>query len=171
MVEGEDCVVFLYFDEESERVVGTTKINRYLEREDIELKIGEEVELMVVYRFDLGYNAIINGKYSGVLYESDVFQKLKRGQKIKGYIKKIRADQKIDLTLAAPGYKKVDGLSQQILDKLELQDGFLPIHSKTPPETISSVFKVSKKAYKMAIGSLYKQRLITIDEDGIRLIK
>jgi len=134
-----------------------------------EFQVGQRVALRIGRQTEMGYKAIINTTHEGILYKNEVFQPLKRGQEIDGFIKKLRPDNKIDLCLHEPGYKKVNTLSEKILTKLEAKGGFIAVTDKTPPETISAIFGLSKKTYKKIIGGLYKNRRITIEKDGIRL--
>jgi hypothetical protein len=127
--------------------------------------------MMVVYRrTDIGYVVIINGKHTGVLHFSDIFQTIRAGDKLKGYIKKVYDDNRIDVALGNRGYGRVEGESDKILRMLKEAGGFLPYHDKSNPEEIYEVFGMSKKAFKMAVGKLYKDKLIRIAEDGLRLI-
>jgi len=167
---GRSYIVRVYFDEQSSRIAATTKLDRFLNRTPAEYDVGEEVDLLVTRKTDLGYNAIINSAHWGVLYENEVFQRLDVGQRIQGYIRKVRDDGKVDLSLAKPGYAKVDGMAGEIFDILKQQGGFLSVTSKSSPETIRELFGMSKKNFKMALGSLYKKRLISIDPDGIRKV-
>ena len=170
MEEGKYYLVHAYFDEKSNRIAASSKIdkfpggdiNKYVEEQMVNLIIGTET--------DLGYKAIVNGADWGVLYRNEVFQKLKYGQQITGYIKKVREDGKIDLCLDKPGPQKIDSVSQAILDKLKENDGYLPLTDKTSPEIISKMFGVSKKSYKKAIGALYKRKHIILEKEGIKLI-
>ena len=130
---------------------------------------GQEVDLIICDKTDLGYKAIVNNSHWGMVYKNEVFQKLGMGQQLKGYIKKIREDNKIDLSLQQSGYQRVDDISQTILDKLKDFGGRIAVTDKSPPEDIYSLFGVSKKTFKKAIGALYKKRLITIDTNGIKL--
>jgi len=130
---------------------------------------GQSVELLIGDRTDLGYKAMIDNLKGGMIYKNEVFQPLRKGQYIKGYIKKLREDGKIDLCLQKPGYEKVDQLCEKIIDKLRLSDGFLAISDQSPPEIIYGLFGVSKKTYKKAIGALYRKRLIIIGDKGIKL--
>lgn len=132
-----------------------------------EYKIGQEVELIVKAETDLGYKAIVNGKHWGVLYWNEVFKELFRNDTLKGYIKKIREDGKIDLTLYPTGISGREDLSNFIMKRLEDNDGFLSVTDKTPADEIYDLFGVSKKKFKIALGGLYKKRLISIDEEGI----
>ena len=171
MTVGRSCIVYIYVDALTDRVVASTKAERFLNRETPEFKTGEEVDLLILKKTSLGYKAIINNTFSGVLYENEIFEPIKVGQQIKGYIKKIREDGKIDLSLQKSGFALVDDLAEKILEKLQDEDGYLNITDKSSPEDISSMFGVSKKAFKKAVGLLYKERTITIEEDGIKIIE
>ena len=141
------------------------------DKQPIGFQEGQSVELVIGDRSDLGYKAMINNSQRGMLYHNEVFQLLRKGQHIKGFIKKLRDDGKIDLCLQKPGHEKVDEVSEKIIDKLKESGGFVSITDKSPPEIIYSLFGVSKKTYKKAIGSLYKKRFIIIENEGIKLIK
>jgi len=132
---------------------------------------GQRVSLLIDEETDIGFKAIINESNEGIIYKNEIFQPLSKGQIIEGYIKKIRDDKKIDLCLYKPGYKKVDSLTERIIEALKAHKGFLPVTDKSPPEAISGLFGVSKKTYKMIVGRLYKNRVISIEDDGIRLIE
>jgi uncharacterized protein len=170
MEQDKSYLVRVYVDHTTGRIVASSKINKYLNKEEIDFFEGNEVDLIISNKTDLGYNAIINGKHLGVLYFNEVFKPIKTGDKIKGFIKKIRDDKKIDLSLEKQGYDKVDPVSLEILEKLKANNNFLPYSDKTDPELIKTELGISKKTYKKAIGLLYKNKLITIEEDGIRLI-
>jgi predicted RNA-binding protein (virulence factor B family) len=135
----------------------------------VEFQEGQGVELLICDRTDMGYKAIINNSREGLLYKNEVFQTLKKGQHIPGFIKKVRDDGKVDLCLQKPGTEKVDDISRKILDRLKVQGGFIAVDDKSPPEVIYRLFGASKKTYKKAIGALYKKRLILIESAGIRL--
>jgi hypothetical protein len=126
---------------------------------------------MVYQQTDLGWKAIINQQYAGVLYKNEVFQKLENGQKIKGFIKQIREDDKIDLLLQKPGFEKIDDFAVKLHELLKEAGGFLPVTDKSPADEIYQNFGISKKTYKKAVGDLYKKRIITLEENGIRLVK
>ena len=130
---------------------------------------GQKVALLISARKKMGFIAVINGTHKGILYENEVFQPLKIGQEIDGFIKKVRDDKKIDLCLQKPGYKTIDALSRKIMDELQQQGGFIAVTDKSRPEVIADIFGVSKKSFKKAIGNLYKKRLITFEKNGIRL--
>ncbi len=170
MEKGKSYVVRVYVDKKSNRIAATTRLDRYLDNEPGNFHADQEVELLICNQTDIGYKAIINGTHWGVLYSNEVFQPLKSGQKIKGYIKKVRDDNKIDISLHKTGYEKVDDVTETILAVLKKKGGFLPVTDKSSPETIYKLFGVSKKTYKKAIGAIYKKKLITIENDGIKLI-
>jgi predicted RNA-binding protein (virulence factor B family) len=170
MIEGRSYLVYIYVDAESRRIVASAKLNKFLDKTLPEYVVGQEVELVVESETDLGYKAIVNNLHWGILYENEVFEQLAKGLKLKGYIKKIRTDNKIDLSLQPIGYEKVDPITQMILDELKKAGGFIAVSDKSEAELVYQVFGVSKKSFKQAIGALYKKRLITISTDGIRLI-
>ena len=166
---GKSYIVKIYVDKQTNRIAATTRLDRYLDNEPGNFHAGQEVKLLICNQTDIGYKAIINGTHWGVLYSNEVFQPLKSGQKTKGYIKKVREDNKIDLSLHKPGYERVDDITDTIINVLKEQGGFISVTDKSSPETINKLFGVSKKTYKKAIGAIYRKRLITIESDGIRL--
>ncbi len=169
MIEGRSYLVYIYVDEETKRIVASAKLNKFVDKSLPEYSVGQEVELVIESETDLGYKAIINNRHWGILYENEVFEQLAKGLKIKGFIKKIRTDNKIDLALHPLGYEKVDPLTQMILDELIKEGGFIPVSDKSDAEEVYRVFGISKKSFKQALGALYKRRLITLSPDGIRL--
>ncbi len=130
---------------------------------------GQKVALLISARTRMGFIAVINGTRKGILYKNEVFQPLKIGQEIDGFIRKVRDDKKIDLCLQKPGYNAIDAMSRKIMDKLRQQGGFIAVTDKSRPKVVADLFGVSKKTYKKAIGNLYKKRLITLEKNGIRL--
>lgn len=164
-------IVRVYLDEKTDRIVGSTKLDRFLNLEPCTYAPSDTVDLLISQKTDLGYKAIVNDAYWGVLYNNEVFQTLDVGQRLQGYIKKVREDGKIDISLELPGYDKIDGIAKMILRMLGEQDGFIAVTAKSSPEMVYDLFGVSKKNCKKALGSLYKERLISIDSDGIRLVK
>jgi len=170
MEKDKSYIVRIYVDKQSNRIAATTRLDRYLDNTPGNFHAAQKVELLICNQTDIGYKAIINGTHWGVLYSNEVFQPLKSGQKIKGYIKKVREDNKIDLSLHKPGYERVDDITDTILNVLKEQGGFISVTDKSSPETINKLFGVSKKTYKKAIGAIYRKRLITMESDGIRLI-
>ncbi|AVF95148.1 GntR family transcriptional regulator [Vibrio diabolicus] len=166
---GQTILVYVYTDKASGRIVGTTKFNKWLDKTPANYEVNEQVDLIIAERSQLGYKAIVNGKHWGMIFPSDVFGKLYIGKKLKGFIKQIREDGKIDLSLQKVGVAKMDDLSSKILDLLEKKGGFLPLNDKSSPEAIFDAFRTSKGTYKKTIGGLYKQGKIVIEKDGIRL--
>ena len=171
MEEGKSYVVFVFLDEKTNRITASAKLDKFLGLQPPDYKEGEEVDLIIYERTDLGYKAVVNLYHEGMVYENEVFQTLYLGQQLKGYIKKIREDLKIDLSLQRPGYQAVDDLSQSILEIIKEHGGRIAVTDKSQPEEIYSLFGVSKKTFKKVIGALYKKRLITIDPSGIELAK
>lgn len=169
MEVGYTYVVYIYVDEMSGRIAGSAKVENFLDKTPPEFKEGQEVDLIIYMQTDIGYKAVINNTHTGVLFDSDVFRTLHRGEHTKGYIKKIREDLKIDLLLNKPGYEKVDEISKKILDKLKEEKGFIALSDKSPADDIYDMFGISKKNFKKAIGALYKARTITLEENGIKL--
>ncbi len=170
MREGEHYVVFLYVDEESGRLAASNKVERYLDKGPVELSVGERVELLVWMETDLGYNTIINNRYKGLLYQNEVYKNIKVGDYLEGYIKNVREDDKIDVSLQRQGFANIDASAQAVLDKLQQGDGFLKLSDNSAPEEIMRVMEMSKKTFKKAIGTLYKQQRIKLTEDGIQLV-
>ncbi len=166
---GKSYLLKLFLDAQN-RLLATTKIEKFIAEEGFYFKAGQKVSLLIADKTDLGIKAIINNTHWGMLYENELFQPVQKGQKLDGFIRQIRADGKIDLTLHQPGYGKVDELTDKIITKLKDNQGFLPLSDKSPPEAIYNAFGVSKKVFKQAIGALYKQKLVVIEKDGIRLV-
>ena len=169
MEVGRSYLVKIFLDYQN-RIAATTKIDRFISDESVDFEAGQKVSLIIAEQTELGFKAIINNTHWGLLYQNELFQPLRKGQKLDGYIKKIRDDQKIDLSLHHPGYGKVLSLTDNILIKLKENDGVLLLSDKSPPEAIYKSFGVSKKVFKQAIGALYKKKLITLDKNGIRLV-
>lgn len=167
--EGKRYLVYLYLDEQTNRLVGSTKLNKFLRQRLITVKDGDEVDLIVWHRTELGTKVIVNGRYGGLLYANETFKKLKLGQQLTGYVKKLRDDGHMDITLEKPGYASVEPNAQRVLEAIEAAGGHLELHDKSAPEQIYAELQMSKKLFKKALGSLYKAKTITIEEDGIRL--
>ncbi|WP_038174781.1 MULTISPECIES: CvfB family protein [Vibrio] len=167
--EGQNVLVYVYTDKASGRIVGTTKFNKLLDKTPANYEKNQQVDLIIAERSDLGYKAIVEGQHWGMIFTSDVFGKLFVGKKLKGYIKSVREDGKIDLSLQKIGVSKMDDLSQKVLDLLEKKGGFLPLNDKSSPEEIFAAFRTSKGTFKKTIGGLYKQGKIVIEKEGIRL--
>jgi len=170
MEEGKKYLVYVYVDTNTKRIAASSKIEQYLDNIPVDYDLDEEVDLIIVNETDLGYNAIIDNSHFGILYKNEVFQPLNPGDKVQGYIKKIRTDGKIDLRLEKIGYEKISSFVDRIIGELQKNNGFLPLTDKSSPEEIYKTFKISKKNFKAAIGALYKKRFIALEENGIRLL-
>ena len=171
MVAGRWYVVYMDLDEETDRLYATNKIEKKLSNEILTVKVNDEADLLVYHKTDLGYSVMINGTHKGIVYENEVFQELNVGDKLKGYIKKIRAGNKIDVSLRPLGYKHYnDPNSETILQMLTDHSGTLPYGDKSAPEAIYAQFNMSKKEFKKAIGALYKNKKIKISPERIELL-
>ncbi|RUT73055.1 GntR family transcriptional regulator [Ancylomarina longa] len=163
-------LVYVYLDNATGRIVATAKIEKVLRDVETNYAEGDEVDILVGRRTDLGYQALINNDALGIIYKNEIFGSLKTGDQRKGYIKKVRPDGKIDISLQQQGYQnEVPKIGEQILDLLKKEEGFLPLNDKSSPEDIYHSLQMSKKNFKKAIGLLYKNKLITIEEAGIFL--
>jgi predicted RNA-binding protein (virulence factor B family) len=169
MFEGFSYVVYVYLDEVTERVVATSKFNKFLEIENMTLTQGEEVDLLVYDESPLGFNCIINNKHRGLIYANDVYQDIQPGDQLKGYVKLIRPDRLIDLSLQPIGFKNVLSSTDLILNYLNEHNGFMNLTDKSSPEEIERVFKMSKATFKKSIGVLYRQRKVRLESDGVYL--
>ncbi len=171
MEKGKRYLVYLFLDEKTNRLVASSKTNQFLTNENIRLQKGDEVDLIVSHITEAGVNVIINETYKGLLYKDEVYDSIKPGDRMIGYIKNIRPDKKIDVTLQKEGYEKVGPNAEKVLEELRANRGFLRLNDNSHPEDIKTVLKMSKKTFKQAIGSLYKAKQIEIREDGIYLVK
>ena len=171
ILEGKRYLVYVYVDDVSDRITGTTKFKRNQSYDNVPFKKGEKVNLIIAGESEIGFNVVVNKKYLGLIYSSDVFKKLYPLSEETGYIKTIREDGKIDVTLQKQGYENNhDEFQQKILQKLEENYGILYLSDKSEPEEIKQELQMSKKNFKKAIGGLYKDQVIEILEDKIRLI-
>jgi len=171
MEKGKRYLVFAYIDEKTNRIVASSKTNQFLNNENVTLQVGDEVDLIISHITDVGINVIINDQYKGLLYKDQVYDDIRTGDRIEGYIKTIRPDNKIDVTLQKTGYQNIEPNAQKIVDELKASRGFLRLNDNSDPEDIKTVLKMSKKTFKKAIGLLYKDKQIELKEDGIYLIK
>ena len=169
MQPGRDYVVYIYLDENSDRLVGTAKYEKYLKKEIEDLAEGDEVDLLVAGFTDLGIKVIINNQYLGILYKNEVFRELSLGEKTPGYIKKIREDQKIDVSLQKSGFAEVTDASELVLQKLQTNGGRLDLSDNSSPEEIYTALGMSKKTFKKAIGTLYRAQNIVLHDTYITL--
>lgn len=163
-------LVYCYLDEETGRLVASSKTNRFLDNKVLTVEKFEEVDLIVSHPSDIGMNVIVNKKHSGLIFKDDIYKDLSVGDRLKGYVKKIRPDNKLDIVLGKIGYRNIEPNAETIMQELEDNDGFLKLTDKSDPETIKQSLEMSKKSFKKAIGTLYKQRLIDIKDDGIYLV-
>ncbi len=170
MQEGRSYVVYLFLDPK-QQVIGSTKLHNFLDERAKNMAPGEQVDLLIVNETDLGYKAVINGTHLGLLYKGEVFQALQPGDKTRGYIKAIRDDKKIDLSLQQHNQQSRDELTGQILAFLKASGGTSTLTDYSPPDAIYKQYHVSKGNYKKALGKLYKQRLIKVSKDKITLLK
>ena len=168
---GDHVVVYVCVDVKSDRILATTRLNRHLNRDTAAYRNGQPVNLMVMRRVPLGYEAIVENAHSGLLYRDNLATPLKVGQKIKGFIRTVRPGGKIDLSLDASGYKRVAPLTDQIVQALERAGGFIPFDDDSSPAAIRDSFGVSKKAFKQALGKLYKGRRIQFETPGVKLLE
>jgi uncharacterized protein len=171
MQEDRSYLVYIYLDTLTNRIAASAKVDKYLDNTPPEYKTGEAVSLIIAEETELGYKAIVNNEHWGILYKNQVFKPMNAGEKITGYIHKVRDDQKIDLLSEKPGYEKIDSISAGILKALEENHGFIALSDNSSPEMIQAMLGISKKNFKKAIGNLYKQRLIEFKSDGIKQIK
>ena len=172
MEKGKRYLVYLYLDEKTNRLVASSKTNQFLKNEDLTIQKFNEVDLIVSHITEIGINVIINEKYKGLLYKDEVYDDaIRTGDRMIGFIKNIRPDNKIDVSLQKQGYENVEPNAEKILDELRASRGFLRLNDNSHPEDIKTVLKMSKKTFKKAIGALYKDKLIEIKEDGIHLVK
>lgn len=168
--EGQRVLVRVYVDEDTDRIVATTKLNRFLDRERHYFEAGQEVGLTIAGRTDLGYNVIVEQSHWGLVFENEVNERLVRGQRMVGYVKEVREDQKLNICLKPEGYRRVTSSLEDIFSELKAEGGFLPFNDNSSPDAIRDAFGMSKKTFKAAIGALYRERKIEIVPEGIRIV-
>lgn len=172
MKEGKSYLVYLLLDGQSERLVATSKFQKYLATTPAEIQSAEKVDLLLYQMTNLGMNAIVNNRYKGLIFHSDIHKRIFPGEKIPGYVKEVRQDGKIDLLLEPPGYlDSVDKNAAILYHAIRENEGFLPLNDNSDPEMVKRELGMSKKAFKKALGSLYKQKMILLEEAGIRIVK
>jgi predicted RNA-binding protein (virulence factor B family) len=165
-----EYLVRIYIDERTGRMAATEKIEPFLSNEQLTVKELQQVHLTIYRRTDIGYVAIINHRHTGVLHFNEIYRDIRIGDSFEGFVKKIYNDNKIDVVVGKPGYQRVEDEVQRVLDLLKENNGYLPYSDKSGPEDIYSFFGMSKKTFKMVVGSLYKQRKIELTKTGIKLI-
>ena len=171
MKKGGWYLVYCYLDEKSDRLVASSKTNRFLDNSALSVALYDEVDLIVSHPSDIGMNVIVNKRHLGLIFKGDIFKDLSIGDRLKGIVKKIRPGNKIDIGLAQIGYRNIEPSAQALLELINDHDGFLDLTDKSSPEAIKSVVQMSKKSFKKAVGALYKKRLIRLESDGIYLVK
>ena len=170
MQEGQWYVVYCYLDEKTDRLGASNKLDKFLSNENLTVQALDEVDLVVTRLTDLGWEVIINHKHKGLVYSNEIFKKVAVGDKLKGYIKNIRPDNKIDVSLQPIGYQSLEPAANLIYEKLVANGGVLNLHDKSDPEDIKRIMQMSKKTFKKGIGALYKERKIEIKPDSIKLL-
>jgi len=169
MEAGKNYIIRVLLDEETDRLIGSARIEKFLDKTPPTYTTGEEVNVLIANQTDLGYKVIINNSHTGIIYKNEIYTTIHRGQRLKAYISKVREDNKIDVCINKPGFEKIDLLTDRILNMLKENNGFLPISDKSESEEIYKIFGESKKTFKKAVGALYKKKKISIEEKGIRL--
>ena len=169
MMKGHSYIVHVHLDPETYRIMASAKVEHFLSQDFPPYRTGDQVELLIWQKSDLGLKAIVDGRYGGLLYDTQMFRTLRTGDRVKGYISQVRPDGKLDLSLQCPGQRGVEDFSAQLLRHLQMNGGQTPLGDKSPAEEVYALFGVSKKVFKKAVGDLYRQRLIEISDTGIRL--
>jgi predicted RNA-binding protein (virulence factor B family) len=168
---GKRYLIYLYKDEKTNRMVGTTKMGRFIRQNELALKTGDQVNLLVSGETDIGYKVIVNNQHYGMVFKNEVFKPIEIGEKLKGYLQRVRKDDKLDITLNSSNLSEVEVLANKIFERLLKEDGQLNFSDKSTPELIYKEFQVSKKAFRRATGMLYKERKIVITPENITLVK
>ena len=168
LVEGEHTVAYLYRDEVTDRLLASTKISKWLEKTSVNLLYNTQVDLLCFEEIEIGFRVIINEKHQGIIYKNEVFQPIEIGEQMKGYVRFVRENGHVDVSLTPMGHKKVSTLSETVLEAIVNAGGFLPLHDKSDASIIQSKLGMSKKAFKQTVGVLYKSKQIMIEETGIR---
>ena len=170
MERGEYYLVYIYLDDVTDRLVASSKLHKFLSREPLQYHVGDEVQLVIGDETPLGFQVIVDQQYLGLVYHNEIFKPIRPGDQIRGYVKQTREDLKIDVSLQPIGIQGIDQIAQGVLTKLKDSGGYLPLHDKSDPDDIQKTLHLSKKSFKKAIGSLYKNRIIQIEKEGIRLV-
>ena len=165
--KGQRHIVYVSLDEHTGRVIGSTDLGRYFEYDTVDLHVGQEVSLLVFDFNDVGAQVVVAGRYRGIIYHDEAFDTLQRGQQLKGWVQRLRADNRVDVSVRRPGHGSVLDAKVVILEALIAAGGSLPLHDKSSPEEIGDMLKLSKRVFKKAVGGLYKDRRISISETGI----
>ena len=171
MEEGQSYLVFIYLDRKTERLVASSRLERFMSDNPFNLQVGAEVDLWIWTRHELGFRVVVDEEYLGMIYHSQVFEPVEVGQQRRGYINGIREDGRLDIMLQKPGFKaNIEDTSRALVDAIEANNGFLPLTDNSSPEEIRQQLNMSKKSFKKAVGNLYKRRIVQIEADGLRLV-
>ena len=170
MQKGRSYLVHVHLDPETFRIMASAKVERYLSKEWPPYHGGDEVDALVWQKTDLGFKVIVDNQFAGLLFDDEIFRQLHSGDRLRAYVKQVRPDGKIDLSLQKKGQKAVHDFSDILIEHIRTNGGFTPLGDKSPAEEIYALFGVSKKVYKKAVGDLFRQRLITIEDDGLHLV-
>jgi predicted RNA-binding protein (virulence factor B family) len=168
---GKRYLIYLYKDEKTNRMVGTTKMGRFIRLNELTLKTGDQVDLLVSGETEIGYKVIVNNQHYGMVFKNEIFKPIEIGEKLKGYLQRVRTDNKLDITLNSSNLSEVEVLANKIFERLLKEDGKLNFSDKSTPEVIYKEFQVSKKAFRRATGMLYKERKILITPEEITIVK
>lgn len=168
MQQGHSYLVFLYLDSKTDRIAATQKILPFIEKKEILLQEGDEVQLLIGEATELGLNAIVDNRYQGLIYENEVFDDVIAGDRLVGYVKKIRADKKLDISLQKQGLENLEAGALKIMEALDNNNGFIPLTDKSSPEEIQFELQMSKKNFKRSLGMIYKKRLVKLTDKGIQ---
>lgn len=168
--EGESYIVYLYLDRATDRLLASCKINKYLDNERLTVAEGDEVDLLIWERTELGFNVIVNQYHKGLVYHNEIFKSINVGDRVKGFVKKIRQENRLDISLEKVGVERFDPLNERILSALRNNNGFLALHDDSTPEAISEKLEMSKRNFKKSIGNLLKKGKISFEQNGIRLV-
>ncbi|MDQ3072623.1 MAG: S1-like domain-containing RNA-binding protein [Bacteroidota bacterium] len=171
MEEGKKYAVFLYVDHTTDRIAASSHLDKLIKNEELEVKEGDEVNIMIAEKTNLGFKVVVDNKHWGILYRNELFRPVALGGKMTAYVKKVREDNKLDISLQQQGFDEVEVAAKKILEELRLQKGYLPLHDKSEPEEITQLLRMSKKLFKKAVGTLYKSQRISMEQDGIRLLE
>lgn len=169
MIQGNSYIVHVHIDEETYRIVASAKVERYLSSDMPDYETGDEVSVLIWQKTDMGFKAIVDNLYSGLIYNDEIFSSIRTGDCLKAFVKQVRPDGKIDIRLQRSGVEAIEDFSTILLNELKASNGFLPFTDHSSAEAISERFQVSKKTFKKAVGKLYKQHLIRLEENGIVL--
>lgn len=171
MQMGDSYIIYLKLDQVTDRLIGSNKINKFLDNEQLFVEAGEEVDLIVANRSDLGVNVIVNQVHRGLVFNNQIFKRLRYGDKLKGYVKNITEENKLDIVIEKQGYLNViEPNSKKVLKYLQENSGYMPFNDKSDPEDIRMTFEMSKKNFKKALGALYKQKIVRLESDGAYLL-